>query len=327
MIFRKPDYSETQEDTRIAEIIKQAREFAEKIAPDDCKENVEERYNNLTIFLCDGSRTFKSIKDGNLMDRKFNAAAIAFFENIDTNLYTTTSGIAVLPEASSHVITHEALHAFSSETGRAENGGKYIKVGSKYIECDSKENIVKKNNEDLNESITDALTSRKHNIIGPNSGPTYSSQVIMADLLIGESVEDNFFIQDVYFRNGERFAEDFDRTIKISKTKFSEYLQGFKVIGDDEDSKRSDEMLKGAVEYRLRKAQTPEEIDKVYTFQQNVINFYKNGAIHTGFMETEDIERMDGLLKFAGDMQKQCKSNLIAQKQFTNKVVNGGFSK
>ncbi len=324
MIFRNPDHEETSKDTRIAEIIESAKEFAMKIAPDDCKENVEERYNNLTIFLCDGSRTFKSLKDGILVDRKFNAGAIAFFENINSKLCTTTSGIAVLPEASSHVITHESLHAFSSETGRMENGGKYIKMGSKYIEYDSEENIIKKYNEDLNESITDALASRKHNLIGPNSGATYSSQLIMADLLIGENVEDNFFIQDVYFRKGERFAEDFDRTIKASKTKFSEYLQGFKVIGNEEDSKRSDEMLKGAVEYRLRKAQTSEEIDKIYAFQQKVINLYKNGGVTTQFMETEDIERMDSLLKFAGDMQKQCKSNLIAQKQFANQVVNGG---
>lgn len=321
MIFRKSDYSETQEDSKIAEIIKSAKEFAMKIAPDDCKENIEKRFNDLTVFLCDGSRTFKSRKDGKLMDRKFNAAAIAFFENIDTNSYITESGIAVLPYASSHVITHEALHAFSSETGKTENGGKYIKIGSKYMECDSKEKVIKSHNEDLNEAITDALASRKHNIIGPNNGASYASQLIMADLLIGEDVKDNFFIQDVYFRKGGRFAEDFDRTIKASKTKFSDYLQGFKVIGNEEDCKKSDEMLKGAIEYRLRKAQTPAEIDKVYAFQQRVINLYKNGGIITQFMETEDIERMDSLLKFADKMQKQCKSNLVAQKLAKQQIV------
>lgn len=32
MIFRKPDYSETQEDAKIAEILKSAKDFAQKFA-------------------------------------------------------------------------------------------------------------------------------------------------------------------------------------------------------------------------------------------------------------------------------------------------------
>ena len=323
MIFRKSDHVETSEDTRIAEIIKSAKEFAVKIASDDCKEDIKERYDNLTVILCDGSRTFKSIKDGNLLDRSFNAAAIAFFENIDTNSYTTDPAIAVLSEANSHVITHEVLHAFSSETGKTENGGKYIKMGSHYIECDNEENVIKRHNEDLNESITDALTSRAHGRIGPGTNAGYASQVIMADLLIGENVEDNFFIQDVYFRKGEKFTEDFDRIIKASNINFADYLQGFKVIGSEEDSQKSDEMLKGAVEYNLRKARTSEEIDKVYAFQQKVINLYKDGGITTNFMENEDISRMENLLAFADKIQKQCKNNLRVQNFAIKQPIKG----
>lgn len=324
MIFRKPDHSETQEDAKIAEILKSAKNFAQKIAPDNWKEKIEKIYTDLTVVLCDGNRTFKALQDGKLKETEFSAAAVRFWENIDTKEYTTTQGIAIFPTASSHVITHEALHAFSSDAGKTENGGGYIKVGSKYAEFDKNGNIVARTNDDLNETITDALASRAHGRIGPGTNAGYVSQVIMADLLIGEKIEDNAFIQDVYFGKSEKFAEDFDKTIKASKVKFADYLQGFKVLGSEEDNQKSDEMLKGAVEYNLRKAQTTEEIDEVHAFQQKVINFYKDGGITTNFMEKEDIDRMENLLKFADEMQKQCKSNLVAQNFVTKQIINEG---
>ena len=322
MIFRKPDHSETQEDAKIAEILKSAKNFARKVAPDNWQENIEKIYTDLTVVLCDGNRTFKAFQDGKLIDTKFSAAAVKFWENIDTKEYTTTQGIAIFPTASSHVITHEVLHAFSSDAGKTENGGGYIKVGSKYAEFDKDGNIVSRTNEDLNETITDALASRAYGRIGPGTNAGYASQVIIADLLIGENIEDNAFIQDVYFGKSEKFAEDFDKTVKASKVKFADYLQGFKVLGSEEDNLKSDELLKGAIEYNLRKATTAEEIDNVYTFQQKIINFYKDGGITTNFMEDEDIARMKNLLKFADKMQKQCKSNLVAQKMVTKQVVN-----
>ncbi|MBQ8465796.1 MAG: hypothetical protein IJ545_07295 [Alphaproteobacteria bacterium] len=322
MIFRKPDHSETQEDAQITEIIKSAKYFAQKIAPDNWKENVEKIYNELTVVLCDGNRTFKALQDGKLKDIKFSAAAVKFWENIDTNEYTTSQGIAILPKASPHVITHESLHAFSSDAGKTDDGGGYIKVGSKYAEFDREGSIVKRTNDDLNETITDALTSRALGRIGPNAGASYASQVIMADLLMGEKLEDNAFIQDVYFGKSEKFAEDFDKTIKASKVKFADYLQGFKILGSEEDNKKSDKLLKGAVEYNLRKAKTAEEIDHIYAFQQKIINFYKDGGITTNFMEDEDISRMENLLKFADKMQKQCKSNLVAQQMIEKQFVN-----
>ncbi|MBR6409431.1 MAG: hypothetical protein IKS23_04250 [Alphaproteobacteria bacterium] len=324
MIFRKPDHSETHDDVKIAEILKSAKNFAQKIAPKDWKEKVEEIYKNLTVVLCDKNRAFKSLQDGKLKDNRFSAAAVKFWENTDTKEYTTSQGIAILSTASSHVITHEALHAFSSACGKSENEGGYIKVGSKYALFDRNGNVIKRTNEDLNESITDALASRAHNHIGPNEGASYAHQVIIADLLIGENVDNNFFIQDVYFGDSQNFAKDFDKTITLSKIKFADYLQTFEVLGSQEDNKKSDEMLKGAVEYNLRKAQTTAQIDQIFAFQQKVINFYKDGGVTTNFMETEDIERMENLLKFADKIQKQCKSNLVAQKMPTKQVVNEG---
>ena len=38
-------------------------------------------------------------------------------------------------------------------------------------------------------------------------------------------------------------------------------------------------------------------------------------------METEDIARMENLLKFADKMQKQCKSNLVAQNFATKQTI------
>ncbi len=321
MIFRNSDHSEIQEDARIAEILKLAREFAMKIAPVDWKEKVEEIYTDLTVVLYDSDRTFKALHDGKLKNIKISAAAGKFWENVDTREYTTTQGIAIHPTSSSHVITHEALHAFSSDTGKMENGGGYLKVGSRYSEFDKDGNVVAETNDDLNEAITDALTSRAHGRIGPGTEASYASQVIMADLLMSENIEDNTFICDVYFGKSEKFAEDFNKTIKASKVKFADYLHGFKVIGSEEDNQKSDEMLKGAVEYNLRKAHTAEEIDKMYAFQQKVIHFYKDGGITTDFMETEDIARMENLLKFADKMQKQCKSNLVAQNFATKQTI------
>ena len=314
MIFRKPDYLEIQEDTRITDVIKSVKCFAQRIAPEYWRENIEKIYDDLTVVLCDARRTFKHCKDGELKDVKFSAAAVRFWENIDSKEYTSTQGIAILQMADEHVITHETLHAFSSVSNKLENGGGYLKVGSRYNEYDEYGNVVISTTNDLNESITDALTSRAYGHVGPGVNAGYAAQVIMADLFIGENVEDNVFIQDVYFGKSEKFAEDFDKTIKTSKVKFADYLQGFSVVGSNEKCQKSDEMLKGVIEYKLRKAKTAEEIDKVYKFQQKVINLYKDGGSTTNFMDTEDIVRMENLLKFADKMQKQCKSNLVAQK-------------
>ncbi len=314
MIFRNPDYLEIQEDTTIAEVIKSVKCFAQRIAPEYWRENIEKIYDDLTVVLCDARRIFKHSKDGELKNVKFSAAAVKFWENIDSKEYTSTQGIAILPMADAHVITHEALHAFSSISNKLENGGGYLKVGSRYSEYDEYGNEVISTTNDLNESITDALTSRAYGRVGPGVNAGYAAQVIMADLFIGENVEDNIFIQDLYFGKSEKFAEDFDKTIKTSKVKFADYLQGFSVVGSNEECQKTDEMLKGAIEYKLRKAKTSEEIDKVYKFQQKVINLYKDGGCTTNFMDTEDIVRMENLLKFADKMQKQCKSNLVAQK-------------
>lgn len=80
--------------------------------------------------------------------------------------------------------------------------------------------------------------------------------------------------------------------------------------------------MRGAVEYNLRKAKTFEEIDSVYGFQQKVINIYKNGGLYTNFMENDDINRMNNLLKFADNMQKQCKTNLNTQKMAIKSTLN-----
>ena len=329
MIFRNPDHTETQEDIRIAEILESARDFAQKIAPEDSRIKIDQIYNDLSVVLCK-NRVFKCIHNGHLVDTEFSsvrggipAGAVMFWDNFDSKKCTSNLGIAIFPTSGAHIITHEALHAFSSDIGKTKNGGEFMKVGSKYTECDDKGDIIVKTSVDLNESITDALASRSQGHIGPSSGAGYAQQLIMADLLMGEKVENNFFIQDVYFGRGEKFAADFDKTVKTSKVKFAGYLQDFRVLGSEEENQKSDELLKGAVEYNLRKAQTAEEIDKVYAFQQRVINLYKDGGITTNFMEDEDIARMENLLKFADKMQKQCKSNLVAQRMAAQQKVKG----
>ncbi len=326
MIFRKSDYSETQEDPKIAGILKSAKDFARKISPDDWKDKVDEIYKDLTVVLCDNNRSCKRLENGKLCDVKVpaGAAAYKFFASSDSRSYKTTQGIAICSQASNHIITHEVLHAFSSNSGKTENGGGYIKIGSRYTEFDGRGNIVTTTSADLNEAITDALASRANGRVGPGANAGYASQVIVADLLMGEKVENNAFIQDVYFGKSKKFAEDFDKTLKTSKVKFSDYLQSFRILGSEEDTQKSDELLKGAVEYNLRKAATSEEIDKVYAFQQKVIHIYKDGGLYTNFMEAEDIARMESLLKFADKMQKQCKSNLVAQK-FANKQAVKDF--
>lgn len=144
------------------------------------------------------------------------------------------------PHASCHVITHEVLHAFSSDSGITDSGNGFIKVGARYCEEDKEGNITVNIGNDLNESITDALASRTLGRVGPGIDAGYASQVIIADLLIGETVGNNAFIQGVYLGEGNRFAEDFDKTIKTSKVKFSQYMQNFKVIGSEEDTRKSD---------------------------------------------------------------------------------------
>lgn len=59
----------------------------------------------------------------------------------------------------------------------------------------------------------------------------YVSQVLMADLLIGENIENNFFVQNTYFGKAENFDEDFNKTIKTSNVKFSDYLDGLEFWG------------------------------------------------------------------------------------------------
>lgn len=324
MIFRKPDWSESEKDPRIAEIIESAMLFMQKIAPDKWQEKIDEIDNNLTIVLVNNSLNCKALRNGELCNCKVpsGAAAYKFFASSDSKLFKTTQGVAVRHHASYHVITHEVLHAFSSDSGITDSGNGFIKVGARYCEEDKEGNITVNIGNDLNESITDALASRTLGRVGPGIDAGYASQVIIADLLIGETVENNAFIQGVYLGEGNRFAEDFDKTIKTSKVKFSQYMQNFKVIGSEEDTRKSDELLRGAVEYNLRKAKTFEEIDSVYGFQQKVINIYKNGGLYTNFMENDDINRMNNLLKFADNMQKQCKTNLNTQKMAIKSTLN-----
>lgn len=61
MIFRKPDWSESEKDPRIAEIIESAMLFMQKIAPDKWQEKIDEIDNNLTIVLVNNSLNCKAL--------------------------------------------------------------------------------------------------------------------------------------------------------------------------------------------------------------------------------------------------------------------------
>ncbi len=226
-------------------------------------------------------------------------------------------GIVLFENANDETIAHEALHAFSSEIGKIPDGG-FFRTGTSYMEVNTVvRRWVKIIGDDLNEATTDALATRFCGKIGPTSRAGYASQVLMADLLIGENIEENSFIQNAYFGKAETFAEDFDKTVKTSNVKFADYLNGFRVLGTPEDNQKSDKLLQAAIEYNLRKANTEKDINQVYDFQKKVINYYKDGGPKTNFMDDDDFVRMENLLAFADKMQKQCKSNLIAQKMLS----------
>lgn len=319
MIFRNAnDYTETQANIKIQTYLQSVKLFAQKLAPAK-KDQIDIIEQNLSVIVMyDRGGKYKYKYYGHLEEMGMNGARGHFFwDNVDTEQFLPNGGIAVYDSITPHTLVHESLHAFSSESGRTANKGYYFKSGSHIQEFDN--NASTNLGKDLNEAITDALASRFFGNIGPdpeNRGG-YGSQVIMADLLIGEQIENNFFIQDVYFGKSQEFSKEFDKVINSSNVKFADYLQGFRVLGSETDNTKSDMLLKTAIEYNLKKAKTPTEIDNVYAFQQKIINFYKNGGIITGFMEQEDIERLDNLLKFANTTYKTCKLKLANPKSMS----------
>lgn len=324
MQFRKQDYTETSEDLRIAEAIREAHLFAKKLMPSK-QNDFDETFDKLQVLVCGTDKNYKVFEDGKFYDFKLWARgqSVTCINHKDDKIESFET-IAVFDTTERQAIIHETLHAFSAEVGKTEKDGLYIKKGAYYKEYDSKgHEIINKGNL-LNETITDALASRAIGDIGPGRNGGYGYHVMMADLFIGEKVENNFFIQDVYFGRGNKFAEDFNKTLISSQVKFSDYEQDFNV-----ESNESYELLKGVVEYNLRKASSADEIDKVYAFQQKVINFYKSrgetieGKEILDVVEDETTCMMDNLLKFAGKTQKQCKSNLVAQKMITKQRIKG----
>ncbi|MBD5405966.1 hypothetical protein HDR59_05465 [bacterium] len=318
MIFRN-EFGICEEKPGIVKIIEFTKIFAQTIAPDNMKEKIDAIYENLTVVECDDNGCFSSFVDGHSKyNRLYSSYGCCFFDNVNTKEYTATSSIALRLYSDRHVIKHEALHAFSSEYGKSKTGRFYDKCGASYSERDNKQNIIIEIGNDLNEAITDALASRVDGSIGPGYG-YYGAQVLIGDLLIGETVDNNSFIQDVYFNNGHKFAEDFDRTITVSGVKFAEYLKDFRVVlGNAKDKENADKLLMGAIEYNLKKAKTSEDIDNVYNFQKRVINFYKDGGEKTHFTKDEDIARLENILEFAEKIQNQCKLNLMIQNTISN---------
>lgn len=322
MQFRKQDYTETSEDPRVAEAIREAHRFCLKLAP-NMKEQFDDALSKFQVIVCGQDKNYKILFNDKFYDFKLTAQgeSTTCIKKGEEGSFET---IAVYDTTSKQAIIHETLHAFSAKMGKTEQGGLYFKKGAKYTEYD-KEGKESERGHLLNETITDALASRAIGDIGPSRKGGYGYNVMMADLLIGEKIENNSLIQDVYFGNGNIFAENFNKTLINSQVKFSDYEQDF-----DVESDKSYELLKGAVEYNLRKASSSEEIDKVYAFQQKIINFYKSrgesieGEKILDPVEDETTCMMDNLLNIADKMQKQCKSNLVAQRIATKQIVNQG---
>lgn len=319
---------------RIAKDICDAYRFANRLMPSK-HNDFDETFDKLQVIVCrkdsdykvDGKfYDYRVFEDGKFYDyqiRGVQGQSVTCTNHRDDQIEAIET-IAVFDRVPRQVVIHETLHALSTEVGKTEKGGEYIKKGASHNEYDNKGNTVISKGHLLNETITDALASRAIGDIGPCRDGGYGYHVMMADLFIGENVENNFFIQDVYFGRGDNFADDFNKTLISSKVKFSDYEQDFSVTSDG-----SYELLKGVVEYNLRKASSSDEIDKTYAFQQKVINFYKSrgetieGKEILDAVDDSTICMMDNLLKFADKMQKQCKSNLVAQKMITKQRIKG----
>lgn len=324
MIFRKQDYTPVESDPQIEAKINEVKEFALKIAPDNWKEKINDIAQKMTVIVCENGSKHKVMHNGKLKDMNLSSAAGAhkFFTDVNDVDFSCNQGVAFRKNVSNHVIAHEVLHAFSSESGRVDGAG-FVKTGASYTEEDGNGQVKVRRGSDINEAITDALASRFRGKFGPNTeGASYVSQVIVADLLIGENVENNNFIHDVYFGKSENFIRDFNKTVKTADINFEDYLSGFKVIGTEDESKKSDKLLRGAIEYNLKKAQTVEEIESVFAFQTKVIDFYRNGELSTGFLEDEDVARLDKLKVFAGKMRNTCKSAFMEKDEKALSVVD-----
>ena len=322
MQFRKQDYTETSENPRIAEAIHEAHLFAKKLVP-DMQEQFDDALSKFQVIVCGENRNYKVLFYDKFYDFKLTAQgeSTTCVKKDEDGTFET---IAVFDTSSKQAIIHEALHSFSAKMDKTGQGVLYFKKGACYREYD-KEGHETIRGDLLNETITDALASRAIGGIGPSRKGGYNYNVMMADLLIGENVENNSLIKDVYFGNGNTFADDFNKTLISSRVKFPEYEEDF-----DVESDKSYELLKGAIEYNLRKASSSAEIDKVYAFQQKIINFYKSrgetieGEKILSPVENETISAMNNLLNFADKIQKQCKINLVAQKLVTKQIINEG---
>lgn len=304
MIFRDSNYTPIANDQNIEEYLMELKGFAKNLAPNEWQTKIDDACQNLSIVTIDTkTRKHKRTVDGKLLDMTLSAAAHKFRDNINNKESSCTQAIAIHPNgASPHILAHEALHAFSDEIGKNETGGNFVKSGAHFVQTDELDNVVINRGLDLNESITDALASRFNKKIGPGSGAGYSDNVIIADLLMGENPEKNDFIKNVYWGNGESFTQDFNNTIKSADIKFEDYYKSFKIV----QSPNASELLKGALEYGLRKAKTPKELDDTHAFQQEVLDFYRDGGFKTNFIENEDLELLEKSRMFSNKIKEDC---------------------
>ena len=317
MIFRDSNHLPIENKQDTERLLNSVKEFAQRLAPAEWQEKIDNIYQNLTVVTFDiDTKTHKQKVDGELLEAKmFNAAAHKFRDNIDMEEYTCTQGIAIHPDGSSqHVIVHEALHAFSDEIGRNDDGC-FIKCGAHFRQKDkSGAKLIVDRGSDLTESITDALASRFREKLGPNGGASYADNVIVADLLMGKNIENNLFLQNVHWGDGKEFTTDFNNTINSANVKFEDYYDNFRVVSSDNAS----ELLKGAIEYGLRKTETSANLEDVYSFQKEVLNLYKDGGVVTNFMDDENIEMIEDVAEFADKIKQEHKINLLKNRTNTS---------
>ena len=297
MNFRDCEYNIIENSDDNKKIINNIYDFTLGIAPKDSHKKIEKSYEELDVVMISSiTGCYPKVADGEIKKIKTNAGGLAFFNNVNNAEGTATTAIAIRKNSSTHVIAHEMLHVLSSEI--TEKG---TKRGTHIREYNNKDEQVLDTGLNLNESITDALASRFNGKFGSGTGAGYGTDVIVADLLMGENLENNKFLQNVYWEDGKNFTEDFNNTVTLSNIKFEDFYNPFKIMYTDNTS----DLLMGAVEYKLKKAKTVDELNNVAKFQKETINLYKDDL-----MEIENIELLGNVQSFADSIKIACVDNL-----------------
>jgi hypothetical protein len=315
MQFRDHNYNLIESDAEIVDLVTRVKDFMKRIAPRDCHEHIEENYRDLTVVFHDAkTRRYHTLYEGNYPPRKKKCAGNLQRRYMPKNVNgqrvsneqylpvrTITGVIAIAPITAENktrtfkTVVHECIHAFSHFWGKHPRGH-YFQCGCRFLIEREDERTVYSRGVALNECVTDLLCCHFGAIKYDESNTSYAKNFIVSDMLIGENIENNAFLQGVFFGDGKVFGEEINASFKRNGlgVRYRDMLGKFDAV---KGNTKAYDIVKGIILYRLDKALETDELDKEIAFQRLAAERFITD-IAGFYMSPEEYEHRSGLLQF-----------------------------